>query len=153
MTASYNKLGIQFLYPENWKLVDDAEAIPHVISLESPDKSSTWSAHIYDLASAPEDIFRESIDALQDTYSDIEITPIAEEDLRFLKQIDTVHDGSIKAVEAMFYCLDFLIQAKLYLLSTDSNWFLVLCQAEDRDFDQQELVFTAITTSLFTSST
>ena len=45
MPATYNKLGLNFMYPENWKLIDETESIPHVVTLEAPEGSCTWTVH------------------------------------------------------------------------------------------------------------
>lgn len=153
MTATYDKLGIHFLYPENWKLLDETDATPHVITLEAPDRSSTWSVHVYDLEAPefdPDDVFKETLDALQDTYPDVEVSPLEDDDkcLSLLEGLPHIDGDSIQGVEAMFYCLDFLIQARLYRITTARHHLLIWTQAEDRDFEQQELVFSAISASL-----
>lgn len=150
MTAVYDKLGIQFLYPENWKLLDETDGTPHAVTLESPDGSSTWSVHVYPRDSDADDIFKETLDALQQTYDDAEITPLTETAklIQLFKQLPSIEPDSIRAVEAMFYCLDFLIRAQLCLVATADHWLLVWTQAEDRDFDNQEIVFSAISVSL-----
>ena len=141
MTATYDKLGLKFLYPENWKLIDDSTESPQVITLETPDGVTTWSVHVYPAEADGDAVLKETLDTLQQTYEDLEISP---HDLRL---------GELEAsgVEAMFYCLDFLIRAQLHFLRTDDNLFLFWAQAEDRDFDKQQLVFQAITISLLNS--
>ena len=48
----------------------------------------------------------------------------------------------------MFYCLDFLIRTRLQVVRTTDYQLLFWFQAEDREFDKQELVFKALATSL-----
>ena len=73
MTAKYDKLGLEFLYPENWKLIDDVSGSPQVITLETPDGSTTWSVHLYPLETDIDSVLREAIDSLQQTY---DFTPV-----------------------------------------------------------------------------
>lgn len=158
MTAVYNKLGIHFLYPENWKLLDESDGIPHVITLESPDGAATWAAHLYpeNEDCDPSQILKDTIEALQDTYEEAEISSLDCTDM--IEQFETIpnlklglipgYDTAIHGVEAMFYCLDFLIRARLCLFSTSGQYFLVWTQAEDREFDTHETLFSAMTISL-----
>ncbi len=141
MTAVYDKLGLKFLYPENWKLIDDSTDSPQVITLETPDGSTTWSVHIYPAEADGDLVLKETLDSLQQTYEDLEISP------------HSIQLGEWEAtgVEALFYCLDFLIRAQLHLLRTRDKLLLFWTQAEDRDFDKQQIVFQAIAISLLQS--
>ena len=56
-----------------------------------------------------------------------------------------------KAFGALFFCLDFLVRVKLQVYSTPEYKLLLWYQCEDRDFDQQEMVFRAISTTLMQS--
>ena len=142
MTATYDKLGLKFLYPENWKLIDEADPdVPHVVSLEGPDGSSTWTVHLYPHETDGEALLKESLATLMETYEDCEISKIEGELAGF----------TANGVEAMFYCLDFLIQAQLRIVKTREHVLLVWVQAEDRDFDEKRIVFEAISTSLLQS--
>lgn len=148
MTAVYNKLGISFMYPENWKLLDETDGTPHVVTLESPDGSSTWSVHVYDRDHDPGEVLKETLVALEEAYSDAEISELEGDGFDRLKQMPGIDGEAIQGVEAMFYCLDFLIRARLCLIGTDQHWLLVWSQAEDRDFDKLEIIFSAMTISL-----
>jgi hypothetical protein len=139
MTATYQKRGLHFLYPENWRLLDDADAdLPFSISVEAPDGNAFWSLHLYEAAYDPDELLKETIGNLSQTYPDAEIS---------------VYQGDfpaqeVSALEVMFYCLDFLIRVRLQVVSTSQYQMLFWFQAEDRDFDKLELVFQAISQSL-----
>jgi hypothetical protein len=138
MPTTYDKLGLTFLYPENWKLIDETDAQPHVVTLEAPEGSVTWTVHAYPLESDRDSILKETIETMGETYEDLEISPISESTSGF--------EGS--GVEAMFYCLDFLVRAKLEFFETDEQLLLIWTQAEDRDFEKLDVIFQAITVSL-----
>jgi hypothetical protein len=144
MTATYQKHGLQFLYPENWRLSDEGwPELPCSISLESPDGSAFWSVHFYELASDPDEILKNTLDTLRETYPDLEIS-------------DCPADSTIpreSGVEAMFYCLDFLIRIRLEVVRLDRCLALFWYQAEDRQFEQLEMVFQAIGISLIRHTT
>lgn len=139
MTATYQKRGLHFLYPENWKLIDDAESdLPFSISLESPDGNAFWSVHVYDPDSDPDELLKEMVSNLTETYPDLEVSPFEGD---FPARVSS-------ALEAMFYCLDFLIRVRLQVIAAPKFQMVFWFQAEDRDFDKTELVFKAISQSL-----
>jgi len=124
MTAVYDKLGLNFMYPENWRLIDDSDSdTPHVITLETPDGSCTWAVHVYPANADRDEILKSTLASLQETYEDL----------------------------AMFYCLDFLIRAELQIVESPKHLLLFWSQAEDRVYDEQDLVFKAISVSLLRS--
>ncbi len=139
MTATYQKRGLHFLYPENWRLSDEGGAsLPCSISLESPDGNAFWSLHLHESDADPDEILKDLIDHLENTYPDIEVSPFQDDRLG--------HHST--GVEAMFYCLDFLVRVRLQVFSSQRYQLLFWYQAEDRDFDKLELVFQAMTKSV-----
>lgn len=142
MTATYQQNELKFLYPENWTLTDDpTEPLPRVIALESPGGHIMWSVHLYSPDADPDEILDEAIDTLRESYQDLELST---EELDF----DTFQG---KAFGALFFCLDFLVRIKLQVYSTPEYKLMLWYQCEDRDFDQQQLVFQAISTTLLQS--
>lgn len=139
MTATYQKHGLQFLYPGNWLLSDEGwPDLPCSISLESPDGNAFWSVHFYGLESDPDEILKETLDTLRETYPDLEISNCSAD---FAIPLES-------GVEAMFYCLDFLVRIRLQVVKLERFRALFWHQAEDRQFDQLEMVFQAIGISL-----
>jgi hypothetical protein len=139
MTATYKKRGLHFLYPDNWKLIDEAESdLPSSISVESPDGNAFWSVHLYEPDSDPDELLKEMISNLTETYPDLEVSPFEGD---FPARVSS-------GLEVMFYCLDFLIRVRLQAISTPQYQMVMWFQAEDRDFDKIELVFKAISLSL-----
>lgn len=142
MTAVYEKLGLKFLYPENWKLTDSGDdSVPHEITIDSPDGAAMWSVHVYPNDSCPDDLLDQTVDSLRETYADLELSELE----------DPASEKSIEGNEALFYCLDFLVRVRLQVFETDQHRILAWYQAEDREFEKMDLVFQAITTSLLQS--
>jgi len=142
MTATYDKLGLKFLYPENWKLIDDTDSdFPHVVTLETPDGGATWTVHVYPEDANQDDVLKETLATLTETYEDAEVSKIEK----------PIGDTDCTGVEVLFYCLDFLVRAEIKFVKTSKYLLMVWTQAEDRDFDKQELVFSAISIGLIRS--
>ncbi len=151
MTAVYDKLGLKFLYPENWKLIEDSEigalptsddvGSPKIISLETPDGGTAWSVHVYGPSVDGDKVLKETLSSMQEMYEDLEIAP----------HTQAFGDVEGQGVEALFYCLDFLIRAQLQIVETPRFLLLFWAQAEDREFESQQLVFQALAISLLQS--
>lgn len=142
MTAVYDKLGLKFLYPENWTLTDEADSeIPHAITLETPGGGCSWSVHAYSPDADRDNVLKETLATLQETYEDLEIEAVE----------DVLGTFSASGIEAMFYCLDFLIRARLLVVHSQEHLLLFWFQAEDREYDQQDAVFKAMAVSLLQS--
>ena len=73
------------------------------------------------------------------------------EELEAEEICETIADREIVGYDLNFYCLDLTNTARIRCLRTDRNTFTVFCQAEDREFDQIQRVFQAMTTSLLSS--
>ena len=143
--AQYNKLGLTFMYPENWTLSeqaeDELENAPREISLESP-TGCLWVLHVFDSGTPAKGVLTEVVQGLDQQYEDFEFNPLPDCEILNYKTIGG---------DADFYCLDFLVTARIQVINTSEFVFSVLNQAESRDFDKMEQVFLAITTSLLKS--
>lgn len=139
MTATFDKAGIRFQYPENWEIIDENLLdSPRNVSLQSPG-GGFWSLMIYDAGVEPKSLLQETLDQMRKEYENLESSVISEE-------FDEIQ---ATGYEMFFYCLDFLVCARAMTVKTDSGKImLLLWQAEDRDFTKYEPVFRAITVSL-----
>ena len=144
MTAVYDKLGLKFLYPENWTLIDESDSeMPHAITLETPDGACSWAVHAYQPDADRDSVLKETLSTLRETYEDLEVASFDDE----------LGSWEASGVEALFYCLDFLIRARLLVVPTREHLLLFWFQAEDREFDKQNAVFQAMSVSLLQSLT
>ena len=129
------------MYPENWVLSDDGSSdLPRAISLETPE-GAIWSVHIHNAEMDPDLLIKDTVTALEETYPDLEVSPS--------EHAFPDHPGT--AVDTIFFCLDFLVRIKLMTLQTKAWQIMAWYQAEDRDFDKQEPIFHAVTTSMIQS--
>ena len=140
---NYQQEGLRFCYPDNWTIVDeDFTAWPRTVSAQSPD-TGIWMAHWYSNDSSPTDLVGETLRAFRQEYTDVESHVVSEQ----IEGIDIV------GYDISFYCVDLIASATVRAMRIGSQTLLVLCQAEDREFERVEPVFRAITTSMLRSST
>lgn len=141
MTATYEKHGLKFLYPENWKLTDGhATELPFHVEIETP-SGGLWSVNVYSHESDADKLLADAVAGIQSTYDDVEVSD-ADSDFEAYES---------KGVDAYFYCLDFIVTARVRVIEVESYKLVMLYQAESRDFDQQLDVFRAITMSMLQS--
>ncbi len=140
MTATYQKHEIEFAYPENWKLIqnDDAPEDEINVQVESP-TGAFWSLNVLPATVSPAQAIASAMEGLKEQYQDFEIQDAPGW---------TATEHECESSEALFYCLDFLVTAGVWAFSTDSGTMLVMCQAENREYDQMRDLFQAITVSL-----
>lgn len=141
MPATYDRAGIRFLYPDNWKLTEtDHDSQPETVSLQSPG-GGFWSLMVY----------RGRLDALELTRKLVEAMSVEYEALESIACQEQLGSHEAEGFEMWFHCLDFLVAARTLAIRHGNNVLLLLWQAEDREFDTLLPVFKAITISLLTS--
>jgi len=138
MPAVYDNLGIHFLYPDNWSL-DENEALAgnQSVTVYSPG-AAFWSIALHPASADPRELAVEALNALKAEYQGAEAEPASEE----------IGDEQIAGYDVNFFYLDLTNTAQIRAFRSGDATCLVLCQAEDREFEQVQAVFRAITTSL-----
>ncbi len=134
MPKTYQALGFSLLYPDTWRVEDEAESAS--ILLESPEGAFL---SISKLASTAE--IRSALDqaeqAMRSEYEDVEQEDYAQE----------VESFKMSGVTQRFVCLDMIVTSHLLSFACQDKAYLVQMQAEDRDMERLEIVFNAILTS------
>lgn len=137
MTATYDKQGIRFLYPENWKIVDEGdEGWPRTVSVESP-SGGYWSLHIYPPNFRSHDLCDQALGTMRSEYEGLESHEVSEE----LFEYQSV------GYDLSFFCLDFLVVCQIRSIRVGGHPILLITQAESREFEAQQLVYAAMTKS------
>ena len=141
MPAIYDSLGMRFQYPENWTL-DAKEAFEgeNSVSVYSPE-GAFWLVAVHPAGVDPEELAKTALKAMRKQYEELDSERVRE----------TVAGRELLGYDLNFYCLDLTNTALVRAFRTPGASYLVLCQADDREFDQVEPVFRAITTSLVAS--
>lgn len=141
MVARYDNLGVRFSYPENWTVVEDqATTWPRSVSVYSPTEAF-WNVSIHEPATDLDDAVDVVLDTMGELYTDLESSPAEQ----------TIAGQQTFGRDLHFYCLDFLVQAKIRAFELGTRKIVVLCQGEDREFDELKVVFDAITHDLITN--
>lgn len=138
MPASFDSIGLKFLYPDNWvEVARDADAAEGV-TLELPGGGFFSVEKVHDRRPA-ELILDELVDAVEQAYQDAEHEPIPLD-----PAIVPPHQHDARAAEIRFYFLDLLIVSRLILITRHGARYAVQAQAESRDFDRNLPVFDAV---------
>jgi len=134
MPATFSSFGLEFLYPENWVVVQrDSDEGQEGVTLELPG----GGFFAVDRIRADRDS-EELIGQLADS--------VAEEYQQSEREAVTLEGAGANetAMDIRFYFLDLLIVSRLILLSVGKDRFVIQAQAESRDFDRNQPVFAAI---------
>ncbi|MCU0871047.1 MAG: hypothetical protein MUE50_01760 [Pirellulaceae bacterium] len=138
MVATYEKFGIRFLYPENWTVSDEQlEDWPRSVSIQSP-QGAYWELQVYPSRINPARLVKQALAAMEQIYEDLEAEPVTEE----------LWEVAATGYDLHFFCLDFLVTSRIRGFYAGSRTCVLTCQAESREFDRQQAVFSAMTKSL-----
>jgi hypothetical protein len=142
MPVTYDDLGIRFLFPENWSLEADDE-IPDrpSVTVYSPG-GAFWTVVRRGPNDDLEQMAEEAVAAIREEYKGSDTEPVRE----------TLGDVDLKGFDLTFICLDLINSACVRVCRTPSASYLIVFQAEDRDFEKLRAVFLALTVSLLKES-
>ncbi|HHK41919.1 MAG TPA: hypothetical protein ENJ50_05820 [Planctomycetaceae bacterium] len=139
MVATYDRNGVQFCYPENWRTTDEVwSQSPPTVAVQSPG-TGFWSVTVYPESTGPRRIAAEALQAMRHEYADLEFEVLEDE---------TWLGEDCFGYDMRFFYLDWVIRVKVLGFRAAGHTFLTQWQAEDREFDQTEEVFRAISLSL-----
>lgn len=137
MPAVFSKNGVRFAFPDNWTLDEEALDGASTVSVVSPDGAFWWLAihpPAIELAQAAKAV----LDGLRSSYDNFDAEGV----------VEVIADQETIGSDVNFFCLDLLSTARIRGFQTVDASYLMLWQAEDREFAQVQPVFQAITTSL-----
>lgn len=140
MPGSFDDFGVQFLYPENWKIIDQTEAAEDTaagVTLETPE-GAFFSLNRYPGGLGAQGVIEEAIAAMRGEYDQIEVSDYE----------DPAGYAGESGAELHFYYLDLMIAARLLAIPDRNDVLLIQMQGESRDFDRLEPVFGAMLKSL-----
>jgi hypothetical protein len=133
----FNRFGLAFDYPENWSIdTDDSQDRYAAVTVYSPE-GGFWSVSGHAAGGDPAELAQAVLDQMRKDYQDLDHEPAA----------DVVAGHSLTGLDMNFYCLDLTNTAQVRTLETSDAIYLIICQAEDREWDRISPVFAAITTS------
>lgn len=142
MVGTFEKQGVQFKYPDNWELTEDTLTPESLtVTLQSPG-SAFWVLRVLDLDNSPDRVVAEVLKSMQQEYDQLEAAMVRERML----DVDAV------GYDMQFYCLDLLVNSRVRSFIFDDRTYLLLFQAEDREFEEVLPIFMAVITSLLRES-
>jgi hypothetical protein len=143
MVKHYKQHLIEFAYPDNWELQPpETEQLPQEIAVESPE-GALWMVSIFSATRDPQSLLDEVLKSLSESYQDFEHAPVE----------SSIEPPPVICQQADFFCLDFLVTAKIQIFVRPPFVFVVLQQAESRLYDRSLAVFDAMTVSLIGAAT
>ncbi len=138
MVATYDRHGIRFAYPENWELSEDYQGSgSHCVTLQSPN-SGFWMLQALQTAKSADLLAAEALQSVKQEYGDVE----------FVRVDEQIEGTQSVGYDLAFYCLDFVVSAKIRSFLLEQRKYVLLWQAEDGEFEHLHAVFLAITVSL-----
>jgi hypothetical protein len=133
----FARFGLEFAYPDNWSVDADAgDGESSAVTVHAPD-GGFWSVSVHPAGTAPESLAEAVSRQMREEYRDLDIEAA----------VDEVAGHALVGFDFNFYCLDLTNTAQVRTLSTPGAIYLILCQAEDREWEAVAPVFAAITTS------
>lgn len=135
MPAKFDRFGVQFLYPDNWKVVETADdQADDGVTLELP-SGGFVSIEVNPTDSSDDEVVKQVQEAFAEEYEEVEL--------------DLISDNENESTnDFRFYYLDLVIVSRLVLMRVGGKRLLVQMQAESRDFESNEKVFDAILTQI-----
>ncbi|MDZ4820988.1 MAG: hypothetical protein SGJ20_18640, partial [Planctomycetota bacterium] len=101
-----------------------------------------WSVTVHSTEDAPEDLVDTVVATMRAMYDDLDSEDTEEEIL----------GREVIGSDLNFYCLDLTNSAEVRVFESKRGNFVILCQADDREFDEVRRVFQAMTFSLLQES-
>jgi hypothetical protein len=138
MPASFDQFGIRFDYPDNWSVEQSEDKDANAQVVVSSPHTAFWQLSKHPAGTELEPLFDEVLSALRSEYKEIEVEP----------EDEVVEGQLVTGFTVNFFYLDLTNTCWLRGIETlDANYLLV-CQAEDREFVQIEMVFRAMLASV-----
>jgi hypothetical protein len=138
MPATFDQFGIRFDYPDNWTVEPSEADDSNVQVIVSSPHTAFWQLSKHPAEAELEPLFDEVLAALRGEYKEIEVEP----------EDELVDDRLVTGFSANFFYLDLTNTCWLRGFKTPEATYLLVCQAEDREFAQVELVFRAMLASV-----
>jgi len=133
----FNRFGLSFDYPDNWSVdTEDSEGMYATVTVYSPE-GAFWSVSGHAPGGESATLSSAIVQQMREEYQDLDSEPVEE----------SIAGQSLSGYDLNFYCLDLTNTAQIRTLKTPAAIYLLLCQAEDREWERISHVFAAMTTS------
>jgi hypothetical protein len=138
MPASFDQFGIRFDYPDNWSVEQNIDGDGNVQVVISSPHTAFWQLSKHPAGTELEPLFDEVLAALRGEYEEIEVEP----------EDEVIEGQLVTGFTVNFFYLDLTNTCWLRGMMRPEATYLLVCQAEDREFPQAGLVFNAMLASV-----
>ena len=133
----FARFGLAFDHPDNWSVdIDDAAGLGSAVTVYAPD-GGFWSVSAHEPGGPASELAAAVVQEMREQYQELDSEPAEER----------VGDRVLRGFDMNFYCLDLTNTAQVRTLETPGAVYLLLCQAEDREWEETAPVFAAMTAS------
>lgn len=133
----FDRFGLAFDHPDNWIVdTEDSEGRLATVTVYAPG-GGFWSVSGHAPGGDPSQLAAAVVTDMRELYRELDVEPATEE----------LGGCSLTGFDLNFYCLDLTNSAQVRTLATPAAIYLILSQAEDRDWENLAPVFAALTTS------
>lgn len=137
----FDRLGLTFDHPDNWTVdVEDAGGLQSAVTAYAPD-GGFWSVSAHAAGGPAAELAAAVVQEMRSQYQELDSEPVEE----------SVGGRVLRGFDLNFYCLDLTNTAQVRTLETPDAVYLLLCQAEDREWEETAPVFAAMTASFVTA--
>ncbi|TWU23626.1 hypothetical protein [Bythopirellula polymerisocia] len=138
MPATFDKLGICFEYPENWSVEIQEDTPGNEQVVLSSSHTAFWQLSKQPAETELEPLFDEALAALRAEYQEMDVEPTEE----------ILEGHLIVGYTVNFFLLDLTNTCWIKGIETPEANFLLIAQAEDREFEEVHRVFEAMLASV-----
>jgi len=144
MPQTFEHAELKFLYPENWKIIEQQNdsAICQSVTLQN-EGTILWSVYRYDGQMDTEELIGQAVRAIHAEYEQHEETTSY--------QINA-GDEKLVGIRMFFNFLDFILCMTAVTIFKNDATYLFVVQAENREYDENEIIFGALATSLLNNA-
>ena len=137
MPEVFDKHGLRFLYPDNWTVEADNDRRGRpAVSAYSPG-GAFWTVVLQPADSKPTELAKVALATMRQEYEELDSESVREK----------VGQTELVGFDVNFYCLDLTNTAWIRAGTNGLATYLILCQAEDREFGEVAQ-YSAMTVSL-----
>ncbi|MFO0897562.1 MAG: hypothetical protein U0836_09075 [Pirellulales bacterium] len=138
MPGLYDKIGLQFQYPDNW-VIDEGESqeTRASVTVYSPE-GGFWSVTVHPHDEEPANLAAAAVTAMREVYEQLDAEP----------EFSVIAGHEAEGFEMNFYCLDLTNTAVVQSFRGPHAAYVVFWQAEDREYARIAPVFAAMVQSL-----
>jgi hypothetical protein len=130
----FEQFGLAFDYPDSWSVDTSDSAGGHAaVTVYSPE-GAFWSVSAHAPGGEADTLSAAVVEQMRDEYRDLDAESAA----------DQVAGCTLAGYDVNFLCLDLTNTAAVRTLETPDAIYLILCQAEDREWERISHVFAAI---------